>query len=157
MTRTLVPALALFLLVGCAPPTPKEAPKAAEAPPKSDPLDKLELSSQMVEAVKTARQGLPEFWKAWQNNGYGKGDYLVSAIFTNDDGKRAEFLWMSVEARGEGEVTGILTSVPTVRTDIKPGDRVTVREAWVVDWMFVPDDGDHKGGYTTSALGTSKK
>lgn len=157
MTRTLLPALALFVFAGCSPPTPKGAPKTAEAPPKSDPLDKLELSSQMVDAVKTARDGLHKFWEAWKTNGFGKGDYQVSAIFTNDDGKRAEFLWMTVEARGEGEVTGILTSVPTVRTDIKPGDRVTVREDWVVDWMFIPEDGDHKGGYTTSALGTSKK
>lgn len=157
-SRLILICAAIFWLGACT-PAPSEPKKADSVPAasKSDPLDNLELSQQMVDAVHQAREGLPAFWSAWADNSFGKGDYLVSAIFTNEDGKRAEFLWMTVEARGEGEVTGSLTGVPTVRTDIKPGDRVTVQEDWIVDWMFVPEDGDHKGGFTTSALGTSKK
>ncbi|MFM9873088.1 MAG: DUF2314 domain-containing protein [Fimbriimonadaceae bacterium] len=142
-------------LLGCASPSkevlPPAAPPSVAAP--ADPLDKLKLSKPMRAAIKEARGELPTFWKAWEEGSWGKGDYIVNAQFLSEDGSRGEFLWLSVQARGEGEVTGLLEGEPTVRKDLKHGQVVTVKDAEIVDWMYVPDDGDHKGGYTLKALG----
>lgn len=155
----LIGLVGMAALFGCAPKSDVKQPEPVDMAGKVeepvDSMDKLELSSQMKSAIHEARAELPEFWKAWENNGFGEGDYIVNVQFMNEDESRGEFLWMSVEAYGEGEVTGLMEGVPTVRTDIKTGDRVTVKESDVVDWMFLPKDGDHKGGYTLKALGTS--
>ncbi len=122
-----------------------------------EPLDRLKLSEEMRAAIKEARADLPTFWKAWEDGSWGTGDYIVNAQFMSEDGTEGEFLWIAVQARGEGEVTGMLEGAPTIRKDLKHGQVVTVKEAEVVDWMFVPEDGDHKGGYTLGALGIPSK
>jgi len=148
----------VFGVIGCAPPAEPLTETGAEVAAKEEvrePGYPLEISDLMKDAIVAARKELPVFWKAWQDGSWGAGDYIVSAQFMSEDGERGEFLWISVQAMGEGEVTGMMEGQPDVRKDIKHGDVVTVKESDIVDWMYVPEDGDHKGGYTLKALGDS--
>lgn len=160
MQKFLLLSLLLILCIsGCAPQIDTAPPSIPEATERIeepvDSIDRISVSEEMRFAIHEARSKLPEFWEAWEKNGFGEGDYIINVHFLKRDQSEGEFLWMSVEARGEGEVTGLLEGEPTIELDIKHGDRLTVKESEIVDWMFVPKDGDHKGGYTLKALGTS--
>ncbi len=156
-------ALAVLVIgiVGCAPPAEKQvedkSPAAVTSAPSFHEIGgfetTLKLSQLMQDSIKEARAELPVFWKAWEEGTWGKGDYIVCAQFISEDGNEGEFLWISVQAIGEGEVTGMMEGNPEIRKDIKHGEVVTVKEKDIADWMYVPDDGDHKGGYTLKALG----
>jgi uncharacterized protein YegJ (DUF2314 family) len=145
----------VLVLVGCSAlpdgTAPKSDPPVAEV--EVTGIDLLELSAETREGIEQARRELPEFWRAWEGNEWGKGDYIVNVQFMDEEGK-GEFLWMSVEARGEGEITGVLEGPPRLEIGHKVGDRLTVKESDVVDWMFLPEEGDFRGGYTLKALGT---
>jgi uncharacterized protein YegJ (DUF2314 family) len=148
----------VFGLMGCTPAAEPVSNGKPVAPVEvAQPGSPLKLSSSMRNAIVEARKELPTFWKAWEDGSWGKGDYIVSAQFMSEDGERGEFLWISVQARGEGEVTGMMEGQPEVRSDMKHGSVVTVKESDIVDWMYVPEDGDHKGGYTLKALGDPVK
>jgi uncharacterized protein YegJ (DUF2314 family) len=146
----------LFLLLGCeAPPIQQDENQSKSEMPSGEALgiDLLELGAATRAGIEQARKELPEFWRAWEGNEWGKGDYIVNIQFMDRKGK-GEFLWMSVEARGEGEITGVLEGPPRLEIGHKVGDRITVKESDVVDWMFLPEEGDFRGGYTLKALGT---
>lgn len=145
----------LWAAVGCAPSVVPETPARPSSDVVAEPtgIDLLDLSDATRSAIAEARAELPEFWTAWEESGWGKGDYIVNVQF-NDQSGGGEFLWMSVEARGEGEVTGVIEGVPTGDVGVKTGERVTVKESDVVDWMFLPEEGDFRGGFTLKALGS---
>lgn len=145
----------VLVLVGCAALPDGTASKSDPPVAKVEVtgIDLLDLSVETREGIEQARKELPEFWKAWEGNEWGKGDYIVNVQFMDQEGK-GEFLWMSVEARGEGEITGVLEGPPRLEIGHKVGDRLTVNESDVVDWMFLPEEGDFRGGYTLKALGT---
>lgn len=145
----------VLILVGCAASPIENAtnidPPSAQA--EVTGIDLLDLSAETRAGIEQAQKELPGFWKAWEGNEWGKGDYIVNVQFMDKEGK-GEFLWMSVEARGEGEITGVLEGPPRLEIGHKVGDRLTVKESEVVDWMFLPEEGDFRGGYTLKALGT---
>ncbi|ARU40898.1 hypothetical protein CCB80_06960 [Armatimonadetes bacterium Uphvl-Ar1] len=146
----------LLLLFGCETPAIQRDESISQSETQGAEavgIDLLELSSDTRSGIEQARKELPEFWKAWEGNEWGKGDYIVNVQFMDNDGK-GEFLWMSVEARGEGEITGVLEGPPWLEIGHNVGDRLTVKESDVVDWMFLPEEGDFRGGYTLKALGT---
>lgn len=145
----------VLVLVGCA-ASPVQTDTKNDPPTAQEEvtgIDLLDLSEETRTGIEQARKELPGFWKAWEGNEWGEGDYIVNVQFM-DKGGKGEFLWMSVEARGEGEITGVLEGPPRLEIGHKVGDRLTVKESDVVDWMFLPEEGDFRGGYTLKALGT---
>lgn len=146
----------LLLLFGCETPAIQQDENRSKSETQSGGalgIDLLELSAETRAGIDQARKELPKFWKAWEESEWGKGDYIVNVQFMDKEG-RGEFLWMSVEAKGEGEITGVLEGPPRLEIGHKVGDRLTVKESDVVDWMFLPEEGDFRGGYTLKALGT---
>ncbi|AZO55114.1 MULTISPECIES: DUF2314 domain-containing protein [unclassified Mesorhizobium] len=73
------------------------------------------------------------------------GTYTVKFPLTQNGA--TEHIWMQLVDLGDGTFTGLLADEPVNGNQYKMGDRVTVAEADVEDWM-VRNGSDVYGGYT---------
>ena len=70
----------------------------------------------------------------------------VKALFTADDG-RVEWMWVEVKRWDGGKMTGVLTNDPFYVKTLHQGDKVSVEQAQVADYIFkrrgaAPEGGD---------------
>ena len=117
-----------------------------ELPPEQDPA--------MQEAIQHARRSWPKFEKAFRRRKRGQV-FLVKAAFTGTsrlDGKaRVERMWFQVSEINDGMVQGVLDNWPCVLSDVKKGDRVSVRVSEIWDWTYLKN-GYPYGNYTIKVL-----
>ncbi len=102
----------------------------------------------MNEAVERAKANLPVFRKALVRS---KGDnFLIKARFEADSGG-GEHIWLDEIALVGTSFSGRVTDVPRDVSVLKEGDRVTVTEGQVTDWMVIQGQMAF-GAYTQLAL-----
>jgi len=132
---------ASWLLVAAA------APSLAEEP--GDKIYQVEAADPEMNAAKAkAVASLPTFYRALAAPSPGEGEFMVK--FDILPGPEAEFVWANRLDRSSRPMTGILLNQPEQST-AKPGDRVRIAEADIVDWTY-RKGGVMQGGFTNRVL-----
>ncbi|MEX2579670.1 MAG: DUF2314 domain-containing protein [Verrucomicrobiales bacterium] len=121
--------------------------------PTFEPI--IEISDndpRMAAAVEEAVRRWPEFVEAFRARHEDDSDhYIVKAEFR--EGKRSEYMWVTVSDIAEDEVTGILMNDPHELLDIHRGASVSFPLDRLNDWIHPgTKDGSHVGGFTLDVL-----
>jgi uncharacterized protein YegJ (DUF2314 family) len=105
----------------------------------------------MAAAVREAVTRWPEFVAAFEGSPIADRDrYIVKVEFR--EGKKAEYMWVSVEELAPEGVTGILMNDPHELLDVHRGARVHFTLDRLNDWIYPGRDGRHVGGFTLDVL-----
>jgi uncharacterized protein YegJ (DUF2314 family) len=105
----------------------------------------------MAEAVREAVNRWPEFVAAYEvSNALQRERFIVKAEFR--EGRKSEFMWVSVRDIRDGEVTGILMNDPHELLEVHRGAQVTFSLDRLNDWIYPGRDGSHIGGFTLNVL-----
>lgn len=105
-----------------------------------------ERDSEMSAAIAAARKSLPDLLQALRE---GVDYYAVKVPIV--DGGETEHFWLSEVQHVDGAFSGVIDNDPvTVRT-VKAGDRFSVRENEISDWLYVRN-GVATGNRTLLAL-----
>lgn len=103
----------------------------------------------LAEATRTAQSRLDEFRIAWANREEDQ-HFAVKAPFV--DGKETEHMWVTVTDMEDGTVTGTLDSEPQVVRTVATGQRVTLRNEEIEDWIIADPSGRMTGGFSINML-----
>jgi uncharacterized protein YegJ (DUF2314 family) len=102
------------------------------------------LEEELQKAADEAQGRLPEFVSAFERR--KKGAICgVKAKF--QDGESVEWMWVTVEHITDDGFEGRLDNDPGELTNVKVGDRITVKSDDVVDWVVKEGDG-MRGGFS---------
>ena len=105
----------------------------------------------MAAAVREAVSRWPEFVAAFQGSPLADRDrYIVKAEFR--EGKKAEYMWVSVEEIASDGVSGILMNDPHELLEVHRGARVRFTLDRLNDWIYPGRGGSHVGGFTLDVL-----
>lgn len=105
----------------------------------------------MAAAVKEAVSRWPEFVAAYRKSrATERAQFIVKAEFR--EGKKSEFMWVSVEEISEGGIEGILMNDPHELMECHRGARVIITMDRLNDWIYPAGDGSHVGGFTLDVL-----
>lgn len=105
----------------------------------------------MADAVREAVERWPEFLEAFSSSSSIERErFIVKAEFR--EGRKSEFMWVSVrEIRGD-TVSGILMNDPHELLEVHRGADVTFTLDRLNDWIYPGEDGKHIGGFTLDVL-----
>lgn len=132
-----------FALASCM--TPPPLPQHA----RPDPIvDIAKGKPEMAAAIRTARSGLPGFFKRYAAPGPGERYFLVKYDLVPGDVD--EFIWARVVAHKDGTTTAILVNNPRA-PGYRKGQEVHISDAAIIDWSYVKAD-RVEGAFTTRAL-----
>lgn len=106
------------------------------------------LEDELQKAADEAQMRLPEFVSALERRKKGT-IYGVKAKFT--EGDAVEWMWVNVERLADDGFEGRLDNDPGELTNVKAGDRITVKPDEVVDWA-VTDDAGMLGGFSVEVF-----
>lgn len=150
MKKLFVVGILIFtVLIGC---STEAKPKEQPSKPSTSSVGYDSEFRTMDEAVAEARRTFPEFVNAFETSAWGEGDYIVRMTFFDPKRQIGEDLFITFEKLSDDQITGVIESDPQFFPDLKRGTRVTKPIRELRDWMFVPTDGDHRGGYTLRTL-----
>jgi len=104
-----------------------------------------EMNNAMAEAKSTVA-GFVERMKNPQPKDYG-----FSVKKKIEDGDKVEFFWLSDITYADGKFTGTLGNNPQIVSNVEFGQKMSVGETEIADWMYL--DGDKMvGNYTLRVL-----
>ena len=103
----------------------------------------------MNAAIAKARSLLPDFWQAYDKHPHGESDFALKVKITDKDD--VEHFWVINLERKDGKVYGTINNDPDLVHNVKPGDRITIDDADISDWLYMRD-GKMVGNYTLRAL-----
>jgi uncharacterized protein YegJ (DUF2314 family) len=111
------------------------------------------VDPELQNAIETARRQLPDFRKALAKMDPEVKSFAIKARLTPVDTTLGpEYIWVDqLNAVGE-DFQGVLTEEPHLATQYHKGDKLTVKDADVVDWLILHRDGLHDGAYTDDLL-----
>lgn len=105
----------------------------------------------MAAAVREAVNRWPEFVAAFElSNALQRERFIVKAEFR--EGRKSEFMWVSVREIRDGEVSGILMNDPHELLEVHRGASVSFPLDRLNDWIYPGRDGSHIGGFTLDVL-----
>ena len=115
-----------------------------------DPVYDVDANDEeMNAAIEQARATVGEFVHRLQNPRPKDGDFSVKKKI--DEGERSEHFWLKDISHADGVFTGTVGNAPQSIRNVKYGDRVTVAENNITDWMYL-DDGKMAGNFTLRVL-----
>lgn len=124
--------------------------------PTFEPI--IEISDndpRMAAAVAEAVSRWPEFVEAFRNCADDDRErFIVKAEFR--EGKRCEYMWVTVDSIDEDGVRGTLMNDPHELLDIHRGADVHFELDRLNDWIYPDKDGEHVGGFTLDVLAESE-
>ncbi|UVK37188.1 DUF2314 domain-containing protein [Mesorhizobium sp. AR10] len=126
---------------------PEAAPGASQTAPRpiKENVVAYHTGDEAMQAAKQrGRATLPRFRELIA--GGAPGTYTVKFPLTQNGA--TEHIWLQLTGIGDGTFIGLLADVPVNGNKYKLGDRMTVAEADVEDWM-IRNGGEIYGGYTT--------
>ena len=125
-------------------------PAAARAQRRGDTIVNVSSRDEaMNAAIAKGRQTLPDFFAHFEKPAPGESGFLIKYDLLPEPGK-AEFIWAEVIAHSPGVTTARLVNTPG-DPRFKLGEKVSVRDADIIDWGYWKD-GVMQGQYTTRAL-----
>jgi len=105
----------------------------------------------MAAAVRQAVTRWPEFVAAYERSASSDRErFIVKAEFR--EGKKSEFMWVSVREMGEDSVSGILMNDPHELLEVHRGATVDFSLDRLNDWIYPGRNGQHVGGFTLDVL-----
>lgn len=105
--------------------------------------------AEMNAAIAKARSSLPDFWQIYDKPQHGETDFSLKVKIT--DGSEVEHFWTADIERKDGKIYGIISNEPDLVHNVKMGQKITINEADISDWMYIRD-GKMYGNYTLRAL-----
>ncbi len=105
----------------------------------------------MAAAVRMAVTRWPEFVAAFAASAPSDRErYIVKAEFR--EGRKSEFMWVSVREIGEENVSGVLMNDPHELLECHRGAVVSFTLDRLNDWIYPGRGGSHIGGFTLDVL-----
>jgi uncharacterized protein YegJ (DUF2314 family) len=105
--------------------------------------------AEMNAAIAKARESLPQFWQVFEKRGRGESDFALKVKITDNNG--TEHFWATDIERRDGSVRGTINNDPNIVAKVKLGDRLTIPEADISDWLYMRD-GRMVGNHTLRVL-----
>jgi len=104
---------------------------------------------EMSAAIARARESLPKFWEVFDKRGRGESDFALKVGITDKNG--TEHFWANDVERRDGAIKGTINNDPNIVASVKLGDRITIPEADISDWLYMRE-GKMVGNYTLRVL-----
>ena len=105
--------------------------------------------SEMAAAIAKARSLLPQFWQAFNHREHGEKDFCLKVKITDKD--KVEHFWAVDIERKDRRIFGTINNDPEIVHNVKIGDRISIPEDDISDWLYMRDD-KMIGNYTLRAL-----
>lgn len=118
-------------------------------PRQGDTISVDASDPEMNAAIAKARSTLPHFWEAFDKREHDETDFALKVRIT--EGKEVEYFWAIDIQKENGRILGTINNDPEWVHNIKIGQRITIPEVDVSDWLF-QRDGKMIGNYTLRAL-----
>lgn len=103
----------------------------------------------MNAAISKARATLPDFWQLYTKHEHGESDFSLKVKITDKD--KVEYFWVSDIEQKDGKILGTINNDPDIVQNVKLGDRITVYEPDISDWLYMRN-GKIVGNYTIRPL-----
>lgn len=104
---------------------------------------------EMNAAIAKARETLPQFWETFDRREHDETDFALKVKITEN--KEVEHFWAIDIKKENGRIRGTINNDPETVHNVKIGQRITIPEADISDWLF-QRDGKMVGNYTLRAL-----
>jgi len=132
-----------------------ERPLSLFEEPTFEPVIEIsDKNPRMAAAVREAVSRWPEFVSAYERSTPSEQErFIVKAEFR--EGKKSEFMWVSVRELGVDELRGILMNDPHELMDVHRGAEVCISLDRLNDWIYPGKNGTHEGGFTLDVLADS--
>lgn len=104
---------------------------------------------EMNSAIAKARSSLPHFWQIYEKPELDESDFSLKVKIT--DGDKVEHFWVANLERKDGKILGTINNDPDIVQNVKLGDRITVNESAISDWLYMKN-GKMVGNYTLRVL-----
>lgn len=116
----------------------------------SNPVTEVEFDDkEMNTAIDDARASVAGFIERLQNPKMTDESFSVKKMIS--DGKEVEHLWLTDVSYSNGEFTGIINEDPQSVRNVEFGQKASVAETEIIDWMYL-DDGMLVGNFTLRVL-----
>ena len=103
----------------------------------------------MTLAVDRARASATVFVERLMNPEPTDEGFSVKKMIS--DGEQVEFLWLTDVSYSGGQFTGIVNEDPQVVRNVAFGQKMSVAETEIIDWMYL-DNGTLIGNFTLRVL-----
>jgi uncharacterized protein YegJ (DUF2314 family) len=102
----------------------------------------------LQEAVSIAREGLPQFWRAFEKPSPGQEQFMVQVRIPCDGGE--EHIWCHVAERNGNLINGVVANRP-LDAPYSFGDNINFCDEDISDWLYFYL-GRQVGGETSRAI-----
>jgi uncharacterized protein YegJ (DUF2314 family) len=116
----------------------------------SDSFSFEDSDPKIVAASAEARQRFPEFATLYSKHEPG-ASYLVELKF-HDANQQGDSEWITVDSLDTYNVSGVMVEEPAIDIGHHKGQRVTVAQTDVVDWMVKHAGGTSEGNFIGAAV-----
>ena len=103
----------------------------------SDTIGVSKDDSEMNAAIAKARASLPQVWQVFEHPEHGENDFCLKVKIT--DKTEVEHFWAADIERTNGIIKGTISNDPEFVHNVKNGDRITIPEADISDWLYMKD------------------
>jgi uncharacterized protein YegJ (DUF2314 family) len=104
---------------------------------------------EMEAAIAKARETLPQFWQAFERQDPSESKFALKVRIADTHG--TEHFWAIEVERRDGKIMGTINNDPNIVASVKLGDRITIPEADISDWLYLRG-GKMLGNYTIRPL-----
>ncbi len=122
-----------------------------EEPTFEPVIEVSDNNPKMAAAVREAVTRWPEFVAAYRaSREPERSQFIVKAEFR--EGKKSEFMWVSVQEITDATITGVLMNDPHELIECHRGATVVLTMDRLNDWIYPSGKGHHVGGFTLDVL-----
>jgi uncharacterized protein YegJ (DUF2314 family) len=133
----------VLISIGCSKPQPPVDQSSDQTISVSDD------DAIMNAAIAKARSTLPDFWQVFEKPQKSESNFALKVKIT--DGQEVEHFWAIDIERKDGKILGTINNDPEMVHNVKTGQRITIGEADISDWLYMRD-GKMVGNFTLRAL-----
>lgn len=146
--KTILSILISLIIISCN----KISNKKVERDNEPDIYNLEETDKEINNAVLKAKQTFAEFENIFINDTKNENSYAIKQEYIIPSGG-SEHIWIGQIQLTNNIYIGIINNEPFYTTEVKLGDKVTIKKNKISDWMVINQtNGKAKGGYTIRVL-----